>query len=234
MPYCNYTYNQTAFSNILQYGKLIIYNNQLYFGNSSNQPTAITVDLSSYATTNYVSTNYATKNHTHSDYAPKANPTFTGNIHLNSSTIRFGANSSNSLCKINIGDGDYIHFYEYEDDKLEIKGSTINMATSNFLVNGTALGSDTPSVSGTVTCTTSTTMTVNVGFQPTLVFVVTYGGSIGRFGYIVYEGGTYCQFLKSGADGWAGTYESGRPSNGFYIPKNSFGDGWTLFYVAFK
>ena len=42
---------------MLQYGKVIIYNNQLYFGNSSNQPQSINVDLSNYVTKNEISTN---------------------------------------------------------------------------------------------------------------------------------------------------------------------------------
>jgi len=224
-----------SFPIILQHGKLIIWNNTLYFGNSSNIPTQVTQDLSTYATTTWVNNNFAATSHTHSTYAPKDSPTLTGNIHLNSASIRLGANSSNSLCKINIGDGDYIHFYEYEDDKLEIKGSTINMATSNFLINGTALGSDKQAVSGTITSTGST-MTVNVGFQPTLAFVVCRGGASGRLGWIIYESGsTYCTYLKTSlSQGLSSTSASGRPSNGFYIPQNSFDDGWPLYYTAFK
>ncbi len=225
------------YSNILQHGKVIIWNNNLYFGNSSNTPQSISVDLSSYATTSYVSNNYAAKSHSHSDYAPKNNPTLTGTIHLNSSTIRLGANSSNSLCKICIGDGDYIHLYEYEDDKLEIKGSTINMATSNFLVNGTALGgSNTQVVSGTVSGSASD-ITVNVGFQPSLVLVVCRGGAEGRFGWIIYESGsTYCTYLKNASSSLSTAYTSGRPSDGFYIPSGSFASSssWTYHYTAFK
>lgn len=41
---------------MLQYGKIILFNNQLYYGNSSNVPTKVSVDLSQYATQSWVMT----------------------------------------------------------------------------------------------------------------------------------------------------------------------------------
>ena len=41
---------------MLQFGKIILFNNQLYYGNSFNTPTKVSVDLSSYATQSWVST----------------------------------------------------------------------------------------------------------------------------------------------------------------------------------
>lgn len=134
-----------AYSNILQHGKVIIWNNNLYFGNSSNVPQPISVDLSSYATQSWVSSNYATKSHTHSDYATKNNPTLTGTIHLNSTDIRMGANNSSSNVKVKFGDGEYIYLHEDSDDHLTFyskKGIdfTSQSNSGTFTVNGQTLG----------------------------------------------------------------------------------------------
>ncbi len=115
----------------------MIWENKLYYGNSSNQPTSISVDLSAYAT--------------------KDSPTFTGTIHLNSANIRLGAASSSSNVKIKIGDGDYIYLHEDQDDHLTIyskKGIDFTSLNNSgtFTVNGNAIGSSSSSGSGDVNC----------------------------------------------------------------------------------
>lgn len=50
--------------------------------------------------------------------------------------LRLKKNGSNYDTKLSFGDGDYASIYEYEDDKLRIKGSTINLAapSSNIMI----------------------------------------------------------------------------------------------------
>ncbi len=50
---------------------------------------------------------------------PSSGGTITGNLRL-----KGNGNYGN---KLNFGDGDYVHMYEYEDDKLEIKASTLKL-----------------------------------------------------------------------------------------------------------
>ena len=50
------TFTGAALPDTLQYGKIILFNNQLYYGNSSNVPTKVSVDLSQYATQSWVMT----------------------------------------------------------------------------------------------------------------------------------------------------------------------------------
>ncbi len=59
---------------------------------------------------------------------PTTGGTLTGNLRIK--------NDTNYGMKINFGDNDYVHLHEYEDDKLEIKGSTIKLATNNLYQNG--------------------------------------------------------------------------------------------------
>lgn len=62
---------------------------------------------------------------------PKSGGTMTGDLRLQNG--HYGR-------KINLGDGDYVHFYEPTDDALEIKANTLNLVLKNgkdgFLLNG--------------------------------------------------------------------------------------------------
>ena len=77
---------------MLPFGKLIIYNNQLYFGNNSNQPTAIQadVDLSNYVTNTSL-------NSTLSSYAKTSTLPVIG-FGRSSSTINLGFRASVVIC----------------------------------------------------------------------------------------------------------------------------------------
>ena len=60
--------------------------------------------------------------------------TIQGNLTLKTASSNYG-------CKINFGDGDYVHLYEVSDDKLEIKASNIDFVVSgNITKNGAAFG----------------------------------------------------------------------------------------------
>lgn len=56
-------------------------------------------------------------------FLPTSGGTITGDLRLKGST-NFGR-------KLNFGDGEYVYLYEYEDDKLEIKASTLKITSSN-------------------------------------------------------------------------------------------------------
>ena len=77
---------------LLPFGKLIVYNNQLYFGNNSNQPTAIQadVDLSSYVTNTSL-------NSTLNGYAKTSELPVIG-FGRSSSTINLGFQASVVVC----------------------------------------------------------------------------------------------------------------------------------------
>lgn len=71
-------------------------------------------------------------------YLPLTGGTLTGNLTLKG--------SGNFGTKINLGDGDYVHFAEPTDDCLEIKAKKINFVTSDttdqkFTLNGSPIGS---------------------------------------------------------------------------------------------
>lgn len=59
---------------------------------------------------------------------PISGGTLTGDLRIK--------NNTNYGTKINLGDNDYVHLHEYEDDKLEIKGTTIKLTTNNLYQNG--------------------------------------------------------------------------------------------------
>ena len=60
--------------------------------------------------------------------------TIQGNLTLKTASSNYG-------CKINFGDGDYVHLYEITDDKLEIKANNIDFVVSgNITKNGAAFG----------------------------------------------------------------------------------------------
>lgn len=65
--------------------------------------------------------------------------TVTGQTTLEGS-VRLKPRSSNYGSKLNFGDGDYCYIAELTDDKLEIKGNTINLKSSNVQVNGSPIG----------------------------------------------------------------------------------------------
>lgn len=75
---------------------------------------------------------------------PISGGTLTGNLTLK---------SGNYGLKINLGDGDYVHLYENEDDCLEIKAKKINFVTSDttssgFTRNGSSIGGGVTSFNG--------------------------------------------------------------------------------------
>ncbi len=141
MSYCNILAYQIVSPKILQFGKLIIYNNQLYFGNSSNVPTQVTP--SSISASNITSGTLSsdrlptvpiTKGGTNATSAstalsnlggfPKTGGTISGAVNITGKLdvqntamhIGFG----NSGAKLNFGDGNYVYLYENPDDTLVI------------------------------------------------------------------------------------------------------------------
>ncbi len=223
-----------ASSNTLQSGKIIIWQNKLYYGNSSNKPITVSIDLSSYATQSWVSSNYAAKSHSHSDYATKNNPTLTGTIHLNSTDIRLGANSSSSNVKVKFGDGEYIYMHEDTDDHLTFyskKGidftSLSNSATFSF--NGTAIGGGSGKAVTGSTSYTGSNKTVNIGFEPNFVIFCT-NSSYCRIG-IITPGGSHAM---NGTTWKYDTMNSYTYSSGFYFRTEVVsGSSQTMYYVAF-
>lgn len=59
--------------------------------------------------------------------------TLEGSVRLKPKGVNFGS-------KLNFGDNDYCYIAELTDDKLEIKGSTINLKSSNVQINGNPIG----------------------------------------------------------------------------------------------
>ncbi|MDE7252114.1 MAG: hypothetical protein K2O32_04150 [Acetatifactor sp.] len=69
-----------------------------------------------------------------SDFLPISGGTITGNLRLK------GAGNYGN--KLNFGDGEYVFLHEYEDDKLEIKASTLKLTSNNnIIVNQPIAGS---------------------------------------------------------------------------------------------
>ena len=70
-------------------------------------------------------------------WLPASGGTLTGDLRIKG--------SGNFGTKLNLGDGDYVHFYEPTDDCLEIKAKKINFVTSaatddKFTLNGSPIG----------------------------------------------------------------------------------------------
>ena len=62
------------------------------------------------------------------NYLPITGGTLTGDLRIKG--------SNNYGNKLNLGDGDYVHLYEIEDDVLEIKASEIRLNADDVKVNG--------------------------------------------------------------------------------------------------
>ncbi len=222
----------------------------MYFGNSSNVPATVTpttVPSHNHSASNITSgTLSLSRGGTGATSAssacsnigalPTSGGTITGAltvngaVHLNNAAIRLGADSSSSLCKINIGDGDYIHLYEYEDDKLEIKGSTINFVTSNLLHNGNALGGNSVKiVTGQTSTTSHSNYTVNVGFKPMVVVYCVDPHVVGI--YVRYDSINSVCHTQASSEGWWG---NDMTNNGFIalVSKAPTSSTYKIGYVA--
>ena len=106
---------------------------------------------------------YALKDHTHTEYLPITGGTLTGDLRIKG--------SNNYGTKINLGDGDYVHFYENEDDCLEIKAKKINFVTTQspgLLSNGSEIGGSDISIVDNTSSSSSITGSTSVPTMNTL------------------------------------------------------------------
>ncbi len=231
----------SSLSKSLQHGKLIVWNNTLYFGNSSNVPQAITVNLSSYATTAWVNNNFSTTSHTHSTYAPINNPTLTGNIHLNSTNIHLGPESTSSLATIKIGDGERIYLKETQDDHLEIYASgSLNLKSSSVKVNGTVLNTNSNDV-GIVTGSFTTgsyesdrDIKPNLGFSPNLVLCAANSSSPSVQLYILTYATLYMLSRSGTTLSYVTTSSTDQLQSSGFIIHNNTAKNHTYHYIALQ
>lgn len=122
---------------------------RLYRKNASNgydtiylETSASSVLMANGTTVEAAVNDKASSSHTHTASQIGALPiyggTLTGNLTIKNPNSNYGM-------KINLGDGDYVHFYEPTDDCLEIKARQINFVTTDtstagFTRNGSPIG----------------------------------------------------------------------------------------------
>jgi len=249
------TCTAAALPTTLQHGKLIIWNNQLYFGNSSNVPTTVTpttvpshTHSASDITSGTLSLARGGTGATSASSAcsnigalPTSGGTITGAltvngaVHLNNADIRLGTTSTSSFSVIKIGDGDRVHFTESSDDHLEIYASGgINLKSSgDVTINGKAIGGSSKNfTTGSLSLSKlSSNRWVSLDFTPTFVIAQSYSSGNAAINTITKNG---TEALMMGGN--IASYSAATGTNGFYLASGCYTGGGTIsvVYAAFE
>lgn len=120
--------------NCLPFGKILIQGNNLYFGNSSNQLSSISVDLSQYATISMLS-NYVQKSELYSIGTwPIPSRSSSSDLQLGfvPKFVMIICNTNNTTASVDVGFGTSGMF-------LAIHQLDFRKYTGNSLINGTTL-----------------------------------------------------------------------------------------------
>jgi len=159
----------------------------------------------------------------------------TGTIHLNSTDIRLGANSSSSNVKVKFGDGEYIYINEDVDDHLVFyskKGIdfTSQSNSGTFTFNGNAIGGASVQVV-TGYGRAAQSGGINLGFKPKVVVLATANNNeTNVIGGILSQGYS----VLFGMDNRVSQGTSNVNSSGFTVYGRASDSNSYYYYVAFS
>ncbi len=210
---------------ILQFGKLIVWNNQLYFGNSSNVPAKVSSDT--------VAAHY----HSASDITAGILSTARGGTgNANGQAASAVQLATSRSIRVNLGSTSYANFNGTADITPGITGTLsashggTGYTSLSSLKSALGISSSGEWTYGTFVWTPTQSKTVSLGYQPGIVIVVmdrTYvWGILSKY--------SQCDYYYQLGSGGAGQGMGSITSSGFTLDSTSSSITSYVDYVAFE